>query len=86
MVSKHAAGIHCLLKADNKMSAQSPTILYSAKLLGIQKPKNLTPAIRTQDNRIYLGIDHADAWKAASRPDRYQTGSYNADTGEFNQF
>ena len=65
------------------MSAQSHTILYSAKLLGIQ---NLAPAIRTQDNRIYLGIDHADAWKTASRPDRYQTGSYNADTGKFSQF
>ena len=70
------------------MSAQSHTILYSAKLLGIQKPKNLVlvPAIRTQDNRIYLGIHHADARKTASQPDRYQTGSYNADTGNFSQF
>ena len=69
------------------MSAQSQTILYSAKLLGIQKPKNLAPsAIRTQDNRIYLGIHHADAWKTASQPDPYQIGSYNADTGKFSTF
>jgi hypothetical protein len=83
MVSKHAGGLHC---SDKKMSAQSHTILYSAKLLGIQKPKNLAPAIRTQDNRIYLGIHHADAWKTASQPDRYQAGSYNADTGMFCQY
>ena len=69
-----------------KVSAQSHTILYSETLLGIQKRMNLAPAIRTQDNRIYLGIHHADAWKTASQPDRYQTGSYNADTGKFSQF
>ena len=68
------------------MSAQSQTILYSAKLLGIQKPKNLAPAIRTQDNRIYLGIHHAGPWKTASQPDRYQIVSYNADTGKFSTF
>jgi uncharacterized cupin superfamily protein len=65
------------------MSAQSRTILYSEKLLGIRKLNNPVPAIRTQDSRIYLGVHHADAWKTASQPDRYQTGYYNADTGNF---
>jgi len=62
------------------MSAQSQMILYSAKLLCIRKLNNPAPGIRTQDNRIYLGVHHADAWKTASQPDRYQTGFYNADT------
>ena len=68
------------------MSTQSRTILYSEKLLGIRKLNNPVPAIRTQDNRVYLGLHHADAWKTASQPDRYQTGFYNADTGKFSQF
>jgi hypothetical protein len=66
------------------MNAQ--TILYSARLLGTQKPKNLAPAIRTQDNWIYLGIHHADAWKTASQPVRYQRGFYNAGTEKFSEF
>jgi len=65
------------------MSAQSHTILYSPKLLDIRKLNNPAPAIRTQDNCIYLGVHHADAWKTASQPDRYQTGFYNADTEKF---
>ena len=85
MMSKHAAGIYYLF-VKGKMNAQSQTILYSVKLLDIQKPKNLAPAIRTQDNRIYLGIHHADAWKTASQPDRYQTGFYNSNTGKFRQY
>ena len=68
------------------MSAQSRTILYSAKLLGIRKLNNPAPAIRTQDNRIYLDLHHADAWKTASQPDRYQTGFYNADTRKFSSY
>jgi hypothetical protein len=68
------------------MSAQSQTILYSPKLLNIWKLNNPVPGIRTQDNRIYLGLRHADAWKTASQPDRYQTGFYNADTGKFSIF
>ena len=68
------------------MSAQSQTILYSPKLLGIRKLNNPVPAIRTQDNRIYVGVHHADAWKTATRSDRYQTGFYNADTEKFSIF
>jgi hypothetical protein len=68
------------------MSAQSQTILYSEKLLGIRKLNNPAPAIRTQDSRIYLGVHHADAWKTASEPDRYQTGFYNADTRKFSLY
>ena len=68
------------------MSAQSRAILYSEKLLGIRKLNNQVPAIRTQDNRIYLGVHHADAWKTANQPERYQTGFYNADTGKFSEF
>jgi hypothetical protein len=70
------------------MSAQSHTILYSPKLLiiDIRKLNNPVPAIRTQDNRIYLGVHHADAWKTASQPDRYQPGFYNADTRKFSIF
>ena len=68
------------------MSAQSRAILYSEKLLGIRKLNNLVPAIRTQDNRIYLGVHHADAWKTASEPDRYQIGFYNANTRKFSSY
>jgi hypothetical protein len=68
------------------MSAQSQTILYSEKLLGIRKLNKPAPAIRTQDSRIYLGVHHADAWKTASKPDRYQTGFYNADTRKFSLY
>jgi hypothetical protein len=68
------------------MSAQSQPILYSVKLLGIRKLNNPAPAVRTQDNRIYLGVHHTDAWKTASEPDRYQIGFYNADTRKFSSY